>query len=99
MLGPAQLVEGEAAAVAGVSDCVHSALDRLLKIFPASFVCLAAVLRENFPHKRMGAQTHVVYLRNLLRILNNAPELYGPLLACIVEKCIELDVSPQLNSF
>jgi hypothetical protein len=55
-------------------------------------VCLAAVLRENFPHKRMSANTHVVFLRHLLFILNNSPDLYGPLLACIVEKCIELDV-------
>jgi len=77
----------------GLDKCVHDALERLLLIFPASSSCLVAVLRENFPHKRHSSHVHVTFLRNMLRILDDSPGLYEQLLTCIVEKCVQLDVS------
>ena len=77
----------------GLDDCVHGAIEQVLRIFPASSSCLATVLRENFPHKRLGTATHTTFLRNVLRILDDSPGLYEFLLTCIVEKCIQLDVS------
>eukprot|EP01047_Picozoa_sp_COSAG01_P061438 COSAG01_NODE_7676_length_3103_cov_1.446072_4_plen_82_part_00 len=79
--------------MAEIEECIHSALNQLLRIFPACTACLTSVLRESFPHKRRSASCHVVFLRHVLRIVTGTPELYGPLLACVVEKCIELDVS------
>jgi hypothetical protein len=72
---------------------VHGALEQLLRIFPASSACLATVLRESFPHKRHSSHVHVTFLRNMLRILDDSPGLYEQLLTCIVEKCVQLDVS------
>lgn len=80
----------------GLDDCVHGALEQVLRIFPASSSCLAAVLRENFPHKRHSSQVHVTFLRNMLRILDDSPGLYEHLLTCIVDKCIQLDVDIKL---
>ena len=77
----------------GLDECVHDALEQLLRIFPASSSCLVAVLRENFPHKRHSSHVHVTFLRNMLRILDDSPGLYEQLLTCVVEKCVQLDVS------
>lgn len=51
------------------------------------------MLRENFPHKRHSSHVHVTFLRNMLRILDDSPGLYEQLLTCVVEKCVQLDVS------
>lgn len=77
----------------GVDKCVHDALEQVLRIFPASSTCLVSVLRENFPHKRHSSHVHVTFLGNMLQILDGSPGLYEQLLTCIVEKCVQLDVS------
>ena len=86
-------VEFDAQTSLAVGENTHRALKKLLTIVPSSPSALFSLLMEMFPHKRLDLTAQVTYVSNLLRIAAYCVVLRDRLLALIVEKIIQLDVS------
>jgi RNA polymerase I-specific transcription initiation factor RRN3 len=76
-----------------VYDRLHDLLRHLLSLVPTLSSTLEPLLVKNFPHKRQSQASQVTYIRNLLRLSIYCPELADKLLATIVDRAIQIDVS------
>lgn len=76
-----------------VYDRLHALLQRLLSLIPTLSTTLEPLLVRNFPHKRQDKNAQVTYIRNMLRVSTYCPELGDRILATVVDRAIQIDVS------
>jgi len=76
-----------------VYERLHHLLRHLLSLIPTLPSTLQPLLVRNFPHKRQDKADHVTYIRNLLRVTEYCPELADRILATIIDRVIQIDVS------
>ncbi|KAG0319399.1 hypothetical protein BGZ99_005132 [Dissophora globulifera] len=75
----------------------HKALKYILDLIPTGPTSLFPLLAAEFPHKRESFVAHVVYVKNILRVLNYAPVLRTQILGVVVDKIIQIDVEIQVE--
>lgn len=76
-----------------IYDRLHFLLQHLLTLIPTLSSTLRPMLIRHFPHKRQNQLSQITYIRNLLRLSDYCPELAETLLASIVDRAIQIDVS------
>lgn len=76
-----------------VYDRLHYLLEHLLSLVPTLPSTLQPLLVRSFPHKRQSQAAQVTYIRNLLRITDYCPELTDRIMATIIDRAIQIDVS------
>lgn len=79
-----------------IYDRLHYLLQHLLSLIPTLPPTLQPLLIRNFPHKRQNQLAQSTYIRNLLRVSSYCPELSERILATIVDRAIQIDVSTIL---
>jgi RNA polymerase I-specific transcription initiation factor RRN3 len=82
-----------------VYDRLHYLLQHILSLIPTLPSTLEPLLVRNFPHKRQNQVAQATYIRNLLTLTEYCPELADRLLATIVDRAIQIDVSHILFCF
>ncbi|KAI9760637.1 MAG: hypothetical protein M1835_000124 [Candelina submexicana] len=75
----------------------HMALRFLLQLIPSASGALSPILAATFPHPSDTKKTHVDYVKNLIRILEYAPELRANVLSLITERLVKIDVQIQIE--
>ncbi|KAL9124434.1 MAG: hypothetical protein Q9217_006233 [Psora testacea] len=75
----------------------HKTLQYLLRLIPSASGALKNVLVSGFPHQTDPRRSHVVYVQNLLKILDYAPELRSDILALITDRLVKIDVQVQVD--
>lgn len=76
-----------------VYNRLHRLLQRLLSLIPTLSTTLEPLLVRTFPHKRQDKNAQVTYIRNMLRVSSYCPELGDRILATVVDRAIQIDVS------
>ncbi|KAL9638352.1 MAG: hypothetical protein Q9164_001602 [Protoblastenia rupestris] len=75
----------------------HEALRYLIQLIPSASGTLKNALVQGFPHHTDSRRLHVVYVQNLLKILDYASELRSDILALITERLVKIDVQVQVD--
>lgn len=75
----------------------HRALQYLLQLIPAAGRILSSTMTNAFPHQTDSRRSHVVYVQNLLKLVQYVPELRGDVLALITERLVKIDVQVQVD--
>ncbi|QSS61676.1 RNA polymerase I-specific transcription initiation factor RRN3 [Histoplasma capsulatum] len=65
---------------------VHMAIKYIIQLIPAGSGALSPLIASSFPHDTDTAKAHIVYTRNIIKIIDYAPELRSDILALITEK-------------
>ncbi|KAJ5178806.1 hypothetical protein N7492_002016 [Penicillium capsulatum] len=76
---------------------VHTALRYVLRLVPAGSGALSPILSTSFPFETDPAKSYIAYTRNLLRIIEYAPELQSDILTLLTEKLVKIDVQIQVD--
>ena len=76
-----------------IYDRVHALLQHLISLVPTLPSTLFPLLVRSFPHKRQTQAEHVTYVRNLLRVGEYCGELWEGVMALVVERTLQIDVS------
>lgn len=76
-----------------IYDRLHYLLQHLLTLVPTLPSTLQPLLIRHFPHKRQNQLAQTTFIRNLLRVSSYCPELSDKILATIVDRAIQIDVS------
>ncbi|CAD6904636.1 unnamed protein product [Tilletia laevis] len=76
---------------------VHALLRSLLSLIPTLPTTLFPLLLANLPPKRSPSRTQGVYILNLLRVTEYAPELTEGLWAAVVHRVMSIDVEVQMD--
>jgi len=76
-----------------IYDRLHYLLQHLLTLVPTLPSTLQPLLIRNFPHKRQNQVAQTTFIRNILRVSSYCPELSDKILATIVDRAIQIDVS------
>ncbi|KAF9356451.1 hypothetical protein BGX34_009930 [Mortierella sp. NVP85] len=76
---------------------VHQVLKYILDLIPTGPTSLFPLLAGEFPHKREPISTHIVYVKNILRVLEYAPVLRTQILGVIIDRIIQIDVEIQVE--
>jgi RNA polymerase I-specific transcription initiation factor RRN3 len=76
-----------------IYDRLHSLLRHIYSLIPTLPSTLQPLLAQNFPHKRQNQAAQTTYIRNLLRVTEILPELADIILATIIERATQMDVS------
>ncbi len=71
---------------------VHYAIKNLLSRIPQGEKEIFHILYRGFPHKRESLGAYIVYVKNLLQLIEYTPSLQHKILILIFERMIELDV-------
>ena len=100
MMNPAPLSSGRLPGQSTVTRSqiyarVHQSLRYLLQLVPSASGTLFSVLISSFPHPSDSRRAHVVYVQNLLKLFDYAPELRAEVLALITEHLVKIDVQVQ----
>ena len=77
-----------------IYDRLHDLLQHLLALIPTLPTTLQLLLLRNFPHKRQSLVAQATYIRNILRISDYCPEVADKILSTIIDRVIQIDVSP-----
>ena len=77
---------------------VHYAIKFLLPSIPHEGNGLFHALYREFPHKQESLGAYIVYVKNLLQLIEYTPFLQHKILTLIFERMIELDVSVLIYS-
>lgn len=75
----------------------HRALQYLLQLIPSAGRMLSSTMNNAFPDHMDSRRTHVIYVQNLLKLVEYSPELRGEVLALITERLVKIDVQVQLD--
>ena len=75
----------------------HRALRYLLELIPSAGRILSSAITTAFPHQTDSRRSHVVYIQNLLKLVEYSPQLRGEVLALITERLVKLDVQVQVD--
>jgi RNA polymerase I-specific transcription initiation factor RRN3 len=74
----------------------HAALRYMIEVAPtAAFYTLSTALAKHLPHEYETKLAHTVYLANLLRVVEYAPQLRNKTVQMFVQKLIQVDVAIQ----
>jgi RNA polymerase I-specific transcription initiation factor RRN3 len=68
-----------------------------MQLIPASSGTLSPILSGQFPFESDSAKINITYTRNLIKIIEYAPELRADILALITEKIVKIDVQIQVD--
>ncbi|KMP04898.1 RNA polymerase I transcription factor [Coccidioides immitis H538.4] len=82
---------------AEIYDRVHFGIQHIIQLIPAGSVTLSPILSSSFPHDTDTAKAHIVFTRNLIKMIDYAPELRSDILALITEKLVKIDVQIQVD--
>ena len=82
-----------------VYDRIHYLLRHLIALVPTCTSTLQPLLSCNFPHKRHNQIAQVTYIRNLLRVTGYCPEIADRILALVVDRAIQIDVSLARHAY
>ncbi|EEP81912.1 conserved hypothetical protein [Uncinocarpus reesii 1704] len=80
-----------------IYDRVHLAIQYIIQLIPTGSVTLSPILSSGFPHDTDTAKSHIVFTRNLIKMIDYAPELRSDILALITEKLVKIDVQIQVD--
>ena len=75
----------------------HLAIRHVLQVVPASSNNLVSLLSSTFPFDTDSARANVVYTKNLIRLLDYAPELKSEVLTLITDRLVKIDVQVQVD--
>lgn len=76
---------------------VHRSLQYLLQLIPSAGHILSSAIITAFPHQTDSRRSHVIYIQNLLKLVEYSPELRGEVLALITERLVKIDVQVQVD--
>jgi RNA polymerase I-specific transcription initiation factor RRN3 len=76
---------------------VHLALKYILQLIPTSSGALLSVLPKEYPYIDDTRKSHVEYAKNLLKVIDYAPELKSDILDLITARLIKIDVEVQMD--
>ena len=76
---------------------IHAALKYLLRLIPSGSSVLSSVLTSLFPHSSNSKRAHIIFVHNLLKIIEYAPELQSDVLSLITERLVKIDVQVQVD--
>ena len=76
---------------------VHKTLQYLLQLIPSAGRILSSAITTAFPHQTDSRRSHVIYVQNLLKLIEYSPELRGEVLALITERLVKIDVQVQVD--
>ena len=76
---------------------VHMALRYLLQLNPAASGAMPPILASSFPSHDDSSKAYVTYTKNLLQVVEYAPELKSDILALITERLVKIDVQVQVD--
>jgi RNA polymerase I-specific transcription initiation factor RRN3 len=76
-----------------VYDRQHELLRHVLSLVPTLANTLQPILVRKFPHKRQDKIAQVTYIRNVLRVTEYCAELSDRILATVIDRAIQIDVS------
>ncbi|TAQ89820.1 hypothetical protein B7494_g1874 [Chlorociboria aeruginascens] len=76
---------------------VHMALKYLLQLIPSASGTLSPILSSTFPYSEDSKKVHIVYIDNLVRIIEYAPELKSDIFALITDRLVKIDVQMQVD--
>ncbi|KAJ5541670.1 hypothetical protein N7494_006746 [Penicillium frequentans] len=76
---------------------IHMALRHVMRLIPAGSGALSPILSHQFPPHPDPAKCFLAYTRNLIKIIQYAPELQSDVLALITEKLVKIDVQIQVD--
>lgn len=74
---------------------VHMALRYVMRLIPAGSGTLSPILSQQFPFETDPAKSYIAYTRNLIQIIDYAPELQSDILSLITERLVKVDVQIQ----
>ncbi|KAI1948643.1 DNA independent RNA polymerase I transcription factor [Ophidiomyces ophidiicola] len=80
-----------------IYDRTHLAIQYIVHLIPAGSVTLSPILSSTFPHDTDTAKSHIAFTRNLIKLIDYAPELRSDVLALITDKLVKLDVQIQVD--
>ena len=80
-----------------VYNRAHAALKYLLQLIPSASNTLRSVLINVFPHCSDSKRAHIIYVKNLLKVLEYVPELRSETLGLITERLVKIDVQVQVD--
>ncbi|KAL2007988.1 hypothetical protein VTN00DRAFT_7970 [Thermoascus crustaceus] len=75
----------------------HMALHYVMQLIPAGSGALSPILSMQFPFATDSAKANIAYTRNLIKVIEYAPELQADILALITEKLVKIDVQIQVD--
>lgn len=75
----------------------HMALRHILQLIPAASGTLSPILAGQFPFETDSARANIAYTRNLIKMIEYAPELRADILALVTEKLVKIDVQIQID--
>ena len=76
---------------------VHVALKYLLRLIPSASSVLADVLPRKYPNMEDPRKLHTTYIKNLVAVIEYAPELKSDIFALVTGRVVEIDVSMQVD--
>ena len=76
---------------------VYASIAEILTIVPTAAPTVAALLLEVAPHARHSVAAHVAFARHALALASRVPALRDRMVASLVERVVELDVSVPLE--
>ncbi|OAT08924.1 ribosomal DNA transcription factor Rrn3 [Blastomyces gilchristii SLH14081] len=76
---------------------VHMAIRYIIQLIPAGSGALSPLIASSFPYDTDTAKAHIVYTRNIIKIIDYAPELRSDILALVTEKLVKIDVQFQVD--
>jgi len=74
---------------------VHSAMKYILHLIPSASRSLAPLLSVKFPSDDDNKITHITYIKNLLRLIEYAPEITPDVLSFTTDRLVKIDVQMQ----
>ncbi|KAJ0421931.1 RNA polymerase I-specific transcription initiation factor RRN3 [Aspergillus carlsbadensis] len=76
---------------------VHMALRHVIQLIPSGSGSLSPILSSQFPFDTDSAKANIAYTKNIIKVINYAPELQADILALITEKLVKIDVQIQVD--
>ena len=75
----------------------HRALQYLLQLIPSAGRVLSSTMTNAYPHQTDSRRSHVMYVQNLLKLVEYSPQLRGEVLGLITERLVKIDVQVQVD--
>ncbi|PQE10100.1 hypothetical protein CJF31_00004044 [Rutstroemia sp. NJR-2017a BVV2] len=76
---------------------VHYVLKYLIRLIPSASATLSPILSTKFPFADESQRMHVMYINNLVRLIEYAPELKSDVFALITDRLVKIDVQMQVD--
>ncbi|KAG8773840.1 hypothetical protein FRC16_005276 [Serendipita sp. 398] len=80
-----------------IFERAHLLLQTLLELIPTLPSTLSIHLLRCFPHKTHSVSSHIIYCKNLVKLMGYCPQIVEPALSLIVERAVGIDVEIQIE--